>query len=174
MKIKKLLIVSVYLFVMVAVSCSFSLAEEKATPEEVLNLILEGVPVIEQLGADGLKAFSDPKGEFVFKDTYIYVVDCEKMIVLAHPNTKLIGIEVKNLEDKNPDPSKRIIHNNLLCEVGKRPYGGWVEYYWEKLGEDKPSRKISFSILAPNTNYALISGIYDDNTSVEELNSKLK
>ena len=149
-------------------------AQDKATPEEVLNLILNAVPVMEKLGPEGLEAFKDPKGEFVYKDTYVLVIDCENMVLLAHPNPKFNGISLKDHLDKNPDPAKRKYHDVEVCEVAKRPYGGWVEYYWEKLGETEPSRKISFAIQVPGSNYTLVAGIYDDNASVEELNAKLK
>lgn len=148
--------------------------EEKATTDEVFQLILKAVPVVQELGDAGLEAFKDPKGEFVYKDTYVLVLDCQNMILAAHPNPKLIGIDLKNHLDKNPDPSKRKNQDREICEVSKRPNGGWVEYYWEKLGEKDPQRKISFTVQVPGTNYALVSGIYDDSTSVEELNARLK
>ena len=149
-------------------------AEEKATPEEVYTLILKAVPVVEELGEAGLEAFKDPKGEFVYKDTYVLVLDCANMVLVAHPNKKLIGLDLKNNFDKNPDPAKRKQHDREICQVSQRPNGGWVEYYWEKLGSTEPSRKISFTIRAPGTDYALVAGIYDETTSVDQLNASLK
>lgn len=148
-----------------------SLAEEKATPQEVYELILKAVPVVEELGEKGLAAFNDPKGEFVYKDTYVLVHDCAKMVMAAHPNPNLVGFDLNKIIDKNPDPTKRKNQSQEMCEVAKRPHGGWVEYYWEKLGSSEPARKISFAIQVPGTNYVLIAGIYDDTHSVEELNA---
>ena len=154
--------------------CSQTFAQGKATSDDVYQLILRAVPVMEELGDAGLEAFKDPKGEFVYKDTYVLVLDCDKMVLAAHPNNKLIGIDLKDHLDKNPDPGKRKNQDREVCEVSTRANGGWVEYYWEKLGSDVPSRKISFTVRVPNTGYALVSGIYDDTTSVEELNARLK
>ena len=96
------------------------------------------------------------------------------MVLVAHPNNKLIGLDLKKNVDKNPDPAKRKQHDRELCEVSQRPNGGWVAYYWEKLGSKEPSRKISFAIRAPGTGYALVAGIYDEATSVDALNASLK
>ncbi len=105
------------------------LAQERATPQEVYELILEAVPVIEELGEEGLEAFKDPNGEFVYKDTYVLVLDCDNLVLAAHPNEKIVGIDLSNHLDKNPEPDKRKNHDKALCKVGSRPNGGWVEYY---------------------------------------------
>lgn len=153
--------------------------DQEATPEEVYQLILKGMEVVEQLGDEGLAAFNDPKGDFVYKDTYIWVVDCSNIAtghskILAHPNNKMIGYTAVNRTGKHPDPSKRRMLDVEICEVAKKSGGGWTEYYWEKLGEEQPVRKISFSIMAPNANYALSAGIYNDDMSLEELNGSIK
>ena len=151
-----------------------TLAEEKATPNEVYELILSAVPVLQQLGEQDLVAFNDPKGEFVYKDTYVLVHECEKMVMAAHPNPKLVGFDLNKIVDKNPDPAKRKNQSAEMAEISKRPNGGWVEYYWEMLGSTEPARKISFAIQVPGTNSVLIAGIDDDSTSVDELNAAIK
>ena len=149
-------------------------AGEQATPDEVYELILKAVPVVEELGQAGLEAFNDPHGEFVYKETYILVLDCATMTIAAHPNNKIIGRSLKGDLDKNPDPAKRIEHGEAMCEVGNRPNGGWLAYYWDKIGSSEPARKISFCLRVPGKDYTLVAGIYDETTSVEELNSQLK
>ena len=81
-----------------------TLAEEKATPNEVYELILSAVPVLQQLGEQDLVAFNDPKGEFVYKDTYVLVHDCEKMVMAAHPNPKFVGFDLNKIVDKTRTP----------------------------------------------------------------------
>ena len=172
MKHKTFFSLAIAIAMFFSLPCTATFAEEKATPDEVYELILKAVPVIEQLGEAGLEAFKDPKGEFVYKDTYVLVLDCGKMKMAAHPNPKVIGISLDNM-DKHPDPSKRKYQSREACEMGSRPTGGWVDYYWPKLGSSEASRKISFNIKVPGTDYVLCSGIYDDTTSVEELNASL-
>jgi len=168
-----ILAVALMLTVLTFFSVAPCIASEKATPEEVYELILKAMPVLEELGEEGLAAFNDPKGEFFYKDTYVIVIDCAKMVMAAHPNNKFIGIDLKNHMDKNPDPAKRKNPNVECCEVSKNPNGGWTEYYWEKLGETTPKRKIGFTIKVPGTDYILVAGIYDDVTSIDELNAQL-
>lgn len=153
---------------------SMAMAEGKATPEEVYEKILQANEVVQQLGDEGLAAFKDPKGEFVWKDSYVFVIDCAKMTIVAHPKAKRIGAELQNNKDKNPDPEKKIYHNRAQCKIAETPNGGWVSYYWPKLKEEVASRKISFVLKSQGTDYALVAGIYNDNVNVETLNAQLK
>ena len=171
---KKVLLAAMVFVTFGAFAPMRALAGDNATPDEVYGLILKAVPVIEELGPEGLEAFQDPHGEFVYKDTYVLVLDCANMVLAAHPNKKLIGLDLKNHLDKNPDPAKRKNHDAEICKVSARPNGGWVEYYWEKLGSSEPARKISFALKVPGTDYTVVAGIYDEATSVEELNATLK
>ena len=148
-------------------------AEEKATPQEVYDMVLKAATVVEQLGPEGLEALSNTK-EFTWKDSYVWAVNCSEKKVAAHPNKKYIGLDLSKRYDKNPDASKKKLHNIELCEGAANPNGVWVEYWWEKLGEDKPSRKISFMIQVPGQPYQVTAGIYDDTTTIEELNKTIK
>ena len=145
-------------------------ADEKATPQEVYQMVVNAATMVETLGEEGLKALSDSK-EFVWKDSYVWAVNCSEGKVAAHPNKKLIGVDFSKTYDKNPDASKRKLHNLEMCEGAKSPYGIWVEYWWEKLGDTKPARKISFMIQVPNQPYQVAAGIYDETTSIKELNN---
>lgn len=146
------------------------LADGKATPQEVYQMVINAATMVESLGEEGINALSDTK-EFVWKDSYVWAVNCSEGKVAAHPNKKLIGLDLSKIYDKNPDESKRKLHNLEMCKGAKNPYGVWVEYWWEKLGETKPARKISFMIQVPGQPYQVTAGIYDEKTSIEELNT---
>lgn len=149
-------------------------AQDSATTDDVYELILRAVPVIQELGQEGLDAISDPKGEFVKKGAYVYVIDCATMKMVAHPAKKLVGLDLSNDRDKNPDPAKVKMHSREMCELSKLPSGGWLEYYWNKLGSEEVARKVGFVIGVPGTSYALMSAIYDDTSDVAKLNASLK
>ena len=170
---KKTLFVIASLLIGLSIALVTATAEERATPEEVYQKVVDAAIMIESLGEDGLKALSNTK-EFVWKDSYVWAVDCEKGVCVAHPNEKYIGLELNKVWDKNKDESKRKLFNLELCEGSKNPFGVWVEYYWERLGYDEPQRKISFMINVPNQPYQVTAGIYDDETSVQELMQLLK
>lgn len=149
-------------------------AESGASTDDVYELILKAVPVIEELGEEGLQAFNDPKGEFVYKDAYVYVIDCSTMTMAAHPAKPMQGADLSDSRDKNPDPAKVKRHGHEMCEISKQPNGGWVEYWWNKLGSEEVARKVSFSIRVPGTNYMLSASIYDDTSDIEKLNASIR
>jgi cytochrome c len=158
----------VILIVLMLLAAANVQAGEKATPKEVYDKVVKAANVLSALGEKGLTAFNNPKGEFVWKDTYVQVYNCEARQCVGHPNPKNLTYtpdEWWNFKDKKGNYLTR-----NLCEASKNPYGGWVEYWWPKIGETKPSRKITFIIQVPNTPYQVSAGIYDDKITVEELN----
>lgn len=151
-----------------------SIAKKDVQPEEVFDMIVNAVTVLETLGDEGLDAFNNPKGEFVQGSLFVFIIDTKKMKIVAHPKKKRIGADISNNMDKNPDSSKRKKHNLEMIEKADNPMGGWVEYWWPKLGEDQPSRKISFVCRVPDSPYIAVAGIYNDKVDIEDLNAKLK
>ena len=151
--------------VLVAISVllmgSTAMAGEKAAPKDVYDLVIKAYDVVAALKEDSLVAFNDPKGEFIYKDTYVFVMQCPEYVV-AHPYA-IDKLEGKDLREKFP-------FQITLCDGGKNPQGTWVEYKWPKPGSKEPSRKISFVIGVKDTPYTIAAGIYDDNTSITELN----
>jgi cytochrome c len=45
--------------------------DNKATPKDVYDIVLKAYEVVKALGDEALPAFNDPKGEFLYKDTYV-------------------------------------------------------------------------------------------------------
>ena len=96
------------------------------------------------------------------------------MKILAHPKKKQIGADLSQNQDKNPDTGQKKFHNREMCTIAKNPNGGWIEYWWSKLGDDKASRKISFVLQVPGKPYVVVSGIYNDDADVAKLNANLQ
>lgn len=136
----------------------------KATEEDVYQLVLKAYEVVQALGDESFPAFNDPKGEFVYKDTYAMVQRCPSDM-MAHPFAmdKLRGVDLKKFS-----------FNSALCEAGTKPGGGWVEYKWPKPGETEPSRKVSYVINVEGTPYTIMAGIFSDTANVEDLNKTLR
>ncbi|WP_162459059.1 cache domain-containing protein [Desulfosarcina ovata] len=152
----------------IAVLFSFSHAhadDGKATPEDVYNLVLKAYEVIGTLGEESFPAFNDPKGEFVYKDTYVYVQRCPSEM-MAHPFAldKLKGLDL----------DKKFEFNSRLCKASEQADGGWEQYYWPKPGETEPSRKVAYGIKVEGTPYTIFAGIYSDTAKIEELNKTLR
>lgn len=144
-------------------------AQKKATPQEVFEKIREAREFLSQAGT-GLEDFNKKNGPWVFKDTYVFVFDCKKGTILAHAiRPQLIGKNLMGLRD--------IKGNSFfaqLCAAAQTSSGGWVEYWWPKVGETEPSRKISLLLQVPGTSYQVGAGIYDEYKSIAELNALLK
>jgi cytochrome c len=154
------------LIVLFVVFCTANLQADSnnATPQDVYDLVIKAYDVVKNLGEAALPAFDDPKGEFVFKDTYVYVMKCPSEMA-AHP----YAMDQLRGADLNKFP-----HTKPICDVAADTNGGWVEYFWPKPGEKEPSRKVSFAITVEGTPYQVIAGIFNDTDTVEELNKTLR
>jgi signal transduction histidine kinase len=147
-------------------SVSYVQADEgKATTEDVYNLVLKAYEVVSALGEESFAAFNDPKGEFVYKDTYAYIERCPGAMV-AHPFAleKLKGVDL----------NKAFEFNARLCSASEQPGGGWGEYSWPKPGETDPARKVAYGIKVEGTPYSIFAGIYSDTAKIEDLNKTLR
>src|SRR4051812_11123114 len=56
-----------------------------ATPEEVVGKVREAARYLAEAGGDGLARFKGKGSEYVWKDTYVFVADCHKRTIVAHP-----------------------------------------------------------------------------------------
>lgn len=142
-------------------------ANEKATPEEIMKKVQEASAFLEKNGAEGLKAFADKTGPWVWKDSYIFVFDCKNGLGSAHPfKPKLVGNKkLMSLKD-----TKGKLFFAHFCVAAEQPGGGWVEYTWPKVGEKTPSRKITYVLQVPGTIWQIAAGIYNDHIAISDLN----
>jgi len=151
-------------------NCPSTATEQKATPQEVMEKVKEAAAFLHTAGEGGLSEFMDSNGGWVWKDTYVWVLKCDEMTDAAHPiKPKLVGKNLAGIKD---------VRGNYffvqLCEAAKRPKGGWVEYWWPKVDEKLPSRKIAYVLSVPDSPYQVAAGIYDENISLEQLDKMLQ
>ncbi len=145
-----------------------------ATPDEVVAKVREAAAYLAETGNAGLPMFAEAVSPFVWKDTYVFVLDCADDITAAHPVNSNIGRPVSTLKDVDGKPFGR-----LMCEAAAYPNGGWVEYMWPRAIEDtsddaleatgQPSRKITFVLSVPGQPYQVGAGDYDETLTVEDL-----
>jgi cytochrome c len=151
-------------------SLSFSahvFAEEAATAAEVVEKVKAAAAELSSAGEAGIAAFQGKDSKWAWKDTYVFVYDCEADQALAHPT--LTGKPVMHIKDK---ADKELFV--ALCEAGKQDTGGWVSYMWPKPGAEEPSEKLSYALAVEGTTYQVSAGIYTDEATVDELNAALK
>jgi cytochrome c len=87
-----------------------------------------------------LKELSNPKGQFIKGDLYVYVYAFNDGTILAHPiNPKLIG---KNLLAV-PDPDGKYFRKDIL-ELAKTKGSGWVDYKYSNPETKKVEHKTTY------------------------------
>lgn len=55
------------------------------------------------------------------------------------------------------------------CRNTNAKFGNWVEYWWQKKGEEKLSRRIMYMITVPGVNLQVAAGIYNKGHSLDDL-----
>jgi len=149
---------------------SFATAEESATPQEIVTKVQEAAKTLAkslqtQPASAALTEFDQKQGPWVWKNTYIFVVDCGQATIAAHPvNPELIGKDATSLLDTQGHPFFW-----WVCDALKKPSGIWLQYWWPKPGQKQGSRKISYALRAGNTQYVVGAGVYDDKLAIAEL-----
>ena len=78
------------IFLVLALATS-AIPQEAATPEEVIAKVKEAAEYLSEKGDSVLPEFNDPKGPWVWKDTYIFVMDCDNDVYVGHPMKEVLG-----------------------------------------------------------------------------------
>ena len=134
-------------------------AVEKATKDECMSMCKKAVALAQEKGAEEMiTKVADPGGPFIWKDTYLYVINLDSKFVVAHPiRPNLINRDMSGLKDIN---GKMFFVEmfNIALDKGE----GWLDYMWPKPGEKMPSSKSTYVLRVPGQPYAVMSGIYND------------
>lgn len=146
---------------------------DAATAEEAVNKVREAARFLHNKGASGYAEFNHKDSKWVWKDSYVFVYDCRKDKMIAHPiRPDLVGRPIMQITDN----SGKFIFKEL-CKAGGDNHGGWVEYMWQKPGAGRLSRKLSYAMTADvsfATGIQVSAGIYDETASLPELNKILE
>ena len=168
MKNSKTLVALGVAFLTIALS-SVAVGQNKATADEVVAKVNDAANTLSKSG--DLAPFTEKQGPWVWKDTYIFVVDCEKKVIAAHPiKPELVGQDITSVKDTK---GKNVFPEDW-CEAAKKPSGVWTEYSWPKPGEKEGSRKVTYALSATGTPYVVGAGIYDDKATIAELSKRAR
>jgi signal transduction histidine kinase len=132
---------------------SFSFAAG-GSANEAKTLVAKGVAFVKAEGKEKAFAeFTNPKGKFVDRDLYIFVVDFDG-ITLAHGgNAKLVGKDMSGLKDADG-----VYFIKEFIKVAKEKGSGWVDYKWVNPTNKKIEPKSTY--IQKVDNYFLGCGIY--------------
>ncbi|KFB67807.1 cache domain-containing protein [Candidatus Accumulibacter vicinus] len=139
-----------------------------ANAEETVSKVRAAARFLHDKGSSAYADFNQKDGKWVWKDSYVFVYDCRKDRMIAHPmRPDLVGKPILQITD---NAGKYIFKE--LCKAGNEPRGGWVEYSWPKPGAGRLSRKISYAMTADvsfATGIQVSAGIYDEGIPLPEL-----
>lgn len=106
-------------------------AEDLATKEECKQKCSEVVKLIQSNGPEeAIKQVNDVKGQFVWKDTYVYIMNLEATIIAHGPQPKFIGKNLMGLKDPiTKTPFYPAVFEKIKLE---KSASGWFDYHWGK------------------------------------------
>ncbi len=139
-------------------TATFGLAADKATKDECVAKCKQAAGLFAAMSIDdALAKINDPKGELVWKDSYVFAIDMQAAQVKAHPITpNLIGKMLMGMKDTN---GKMFFAE--FVNKAKTDGDGWVSYMWPKPGEKTPSSKITYVYRVPGKDLVMLAGIYE-------------
>ncbi len=132
-------------------------AQQAATKEECVVKCHEAAALINSKGLDeAIKEIGDPKGSFVWKDSYVFLMNMDGKM-LAHPmQPELTKLPHCLLITDPTDKALFVSFVNLAKTVGQ----GWVEYMWPRPGKKSPSKKITYIYRVPGKELFVGAGVY--------------
>lgn len=165
MKCKKIVVALTTVALVLLGLSPAAMGQDKATPQEIVKKVQDAAKILPASGEPGLAEFNKKESPWVWKDTYVFVLECAKGTMAAHPmKPDMVGKDILATKDTKGSP-----FFGELCGATKQPSGVWVEYWWPKPGEKEGSRKISYALRAGDTPYVIGAGIYDDKATIGEL-----
>lgn len=148
---RKTLTVSVVALVAVAFLAGLALAA--ARPQEAKAWVQKAVAYYKSHGrTKALAEFSNPKGEFVKGELYIYVLDMNGKM-LAHPKGSLVGRDFSKIRD----PHGRLFAVDIVNDA-KANGRGWINYQWEHPATKLPAPKTVYFEKVDDV--VICSGVY--------------
>lgn len=156
---KKLLTLFMAALILSAISGISFATENKATVAECIEMSKKAAEMILQDEDAAIAEISKKNGKFVWKDSYVFVMDL-KGKMLAHPMMPGL-MKMKSLlstPDKNPKEPK-MLFVEFVVMAGTQGEG-WVEYMWPKPGKTEPSIKETYIYRIPGTSMFTGAGIY--------------
>jgi signal transduction histidine kinase len=154
-------IITITLAVLLPLCLAVTAFADKATKEEVIAKVKEAAEMITNKGQDAaFKEINNKEGKFVWKDTYVFVVDFEGNILARAFQQQGIGKNWMHWQDKSNPPRQPI---KEIVDLAKKKGEGWVDYMYPKPGGDYnvPSKKISYIYRVPGQNFLVGAGIYE-------------
>ncbi|QTA85857.1 cache domain-containing protein [Desulfonema magnum] len=134
-----------------------AIAGQSATKDECVVKCHEAAALINSKGLEkAVKVIGDPEGPFVWKDSYVFMMNLDGKM-LAHPIKPELTKQEHLFLMTDPTDKALFVHFvNLARKVGH----GWVEYMWPKPGKNTPWKKLTYIYRVPNQDIFVGAGVY--------------
>lgn len=140
---KKTIVFGISVFVITMLAGFSAQASETATKEECMEKVSQVVQILRQQGSEeAIKQVNDVNGPYVWKDTYVYIMDLTGTIVAHGPQPKFIGKNLMGLKDPvTMQPWYPALFETIKAEENSK---GWFDYHWRKPNEEGVYKKICY------------------------------
>lgn len=132
-------------------------ANDSATKEECVVKCREAAAMINSKGVETTaELIGDPDGPFVWKDSYVFLMDLNGKMI-AHPFQPELTKKEHCLLITDPTDKALFVHFvNLARTKGE----GWVEYMWPKPLKNTPRKKQTYIYRVPDHDLFVGAGVY--------------
>ena len=121
---------------------------DSATKEEVIAQCQSAAKLLQDKGIDAaVAAIGDKKGPYVWKDTYVFLMDLDGKM-LAHPIKPELTQRGDLLQVADTEGKPLFME---FVKLANTSGSGWVDYMWPKPNEEKPVSKTSYIYHVPGT-----------------------
>ena len=132
----------------------YNMQMDESFIEDVVN---HAVELVAQRGRAAFDQLRDPKGPFVFMDTYVFVESTDG-VQLVNPGQP--SLEGRNLIDVRDLKGKTLVRDEI--DLAMQKGSGWLDVHWYKPGSNAPGRKHTFvrKVRSGGETFVVGSGIY--------------
>jgi len=125
----------------------------------IVAMVDDAVAMLQKRGRQGYALLRDPRGDYYFKETYVFVTSFDGREVVNPAFPMLEGRSVINAVDARG----RAFVRDYLGAL-RESSSAWVSYQWPKPGETLPSQKEVYvkKVFIDGQPFAVGSGVYTD------------
>lgn len=121
---------SIPIFIIFSLFFTIVNAQETASKDEIIAKCTKAAEIIKNKGnQEAINAVNDTSGEFIWKDTYVYIMDMNATIMAHGAVPKFIG---KNLMGLKDPITKKHWYPEVYKRIKAGEKNGWFDYHWKK------------------------------------------
>jgi signal transduction histidine kinase len=105
----------------------------------IVDLVEEAAVMLTASGREGFVRLRDRSGEFVFMDSYVFVL---ALSGVEYVNPAFPTLEGRNLRDYKDAAGKFLVRE--MIDRTESAASAWVEYYWPRPGSGAPVKKLAY------------------------------